>query len=418
MKYNEKKIDYFSNIGKRLNIKYGNVFVEYNKSKNINLLRDYYRQKLDELLLDEDEKNKKENSFDIFKKKTPLILPEEDLNFLDENEKKPYNNYKYYQLHMEKIKRLKNSPSSNEKPRELVYEPNIDSVKRKIISGPKWETMTGRSHETRLNQSYNFSDRKLKLKTEKNIVKNNEYKKKIKLTPLRKNHSSINIFSKNINIIPLSNINNSYLTEKNCQKKEKTEKIQKKKIKKENIIMNLFPRLYSSKTFRLQETDITNKYLKNIFLIKTSQNQSKSPNKLKRSDTKIFRNHQIGLNLEQLKILNNFKNKTNKNKTIKLKKFFKLKNKKMIIIDDKKNNITNEKNLKLNDSYDSTHIKKSYNSYINKSLLEKNKKSLNRSFSLFNLKIKKMNEFYKFNLDEIDQYNLSKIDGVTYKKNN
>ena len=181
--------------------------------------------------------------------------------------------------------------------------------------------------------------------------------------------------------------------------------------------MNLFPRLYSSKTFRLQETDITNKYLKNVFLIKALQNQSKSPNKLKRSDTKIFRNHQIGLNLEQLKILNNLKNKTNKNKTIKLKKFFKLKNKKMIIIDDKKN-ITNEKNLKLNDSYDSTHIKKSYNSYINKSLLEKNKKSLNRSFSLFNLKIKKMNEFYKFNLDEIDQYNLSKIDGVTYKKNN
>ena len=74
--------------------------------------------------------------------------------------------------------------------------------------------------------------------------------------------------------------------------------------------------------------------------------------------------------------------------------------------------------MKLNDSYDSTHIKKSYNSYINKSLLEKNKKSLNRSFSLFNLKIKKINEFYKFNLDEIDQYNLAKIDGVTYKKNN
>ena len=172
------------------------------------------------------------NEFEILEKKTPLILPEEDLNFLDENEKKPYNNYKYYQLHMEKIKRLKNSPPSNEKPRELVYEPNIDSVKRKIISGPKWETMTGRSHETRLNQSYNFSDRKLKLKTEKYIVKNNEFKKKIKLTPLRKNHSSINIFSKNINIIPLSNINNSYLTEKNCQKKEKTEKIQKKKTKK------------------------------------------------------------------------------------------------------------------------------------------------------------------------------------------
>ena len=61
MKNNEEnKINYFSKIGKKLNIKYGNVFVEHYKN-NKKLKDKYYRQELDNLLLDEKERNNKIN---------------------------------------------------------------------------------------------------------------------------------------------------------------------------------------------------------------------------------------------------------------------------------------------------------------------------------------------------------------------
>ena len=57
MKNNEEnKINYFSKIGKKLNIKYGNVYIKYKDKKK--LLHNYYRQQLDNFILDEEERSK------------------------------------------------------------------------------------------------------------------------------------------------------------------------------------------------------------------------------------------------------------------------------------------------------------------------------------------------------------------------
>ena len=56
MKNNDEG-NYFSKIGKKLKIKYGQVFIKY-KQNNKKLFRSYLRQKLDNFLLEEEEKNK------------------------------------------------------------------------------------------------------------------------------------------------------------------------------------------------------------------------------------------------------------------------------------------------------------------------------------------------------------------------
>ena len=189
--------------------------------------------------------------------------------------------------------------------------------------------------------------------------------------------------------------------------------------------MNLFPELDTSKTYLLNETDIKNRYLKNVFFINTSINKI-NKNKSLITDTKIFRKkNQIGLNYEQLKIINAFKDSKKdikeKIKKIKVKKILNKKYK-LLLIDDKKENKNKKIEINNNDESGIKFIKKSFNYFINKSKLKKNinndeSKNNNKSFYL-NHPLIKYRKFYKYNADDINEYNFSKFDNVTLKANN
>ena len=424
---NDEETNYFSKIGKKLNIKYGNVYIEYKDKKK--LLHNYYRQQLDNFLLDEEERSKNRNIFDnlLLKKRNKLMLEDEDSSsdsYNPDKKKKSINIYKYHQLHLEKIKRLKTSHFFDEKPRELVYEPNFDSIKKKVITGPKWNTMTGRKKEKKLilNNTFNICSKKLKsLKR-----KQQEELKKLKIVPLKKNYSAINITQNLQKIAKKLNFNHNHLIpkEKNkfCEKFEKSQEIKKTTPKTEKISMNLFPELDTSKTYLLNETDIKNRYLKNVFFINTSINKI-NKNKSLVTDTKIFRKkNQIGLNYEQLKIINAFKDSRKdikeKIKKLKVKKILNKKYK-LLLIDEKKEN---KKKIEINnnDKYGIRLIKKSFNYFINKSRLKKNNlneddsKNNNKSF-IINHPLIKYREYYKYNADDINEYSFSKFDNITLK---
>ena len=81
------------------------------------------------------------------------------------------------------------------------------------------------------------------------------------------------------------------------------------------------------------------------------------------------------------------------------------------------------KYFKKNKNYynDISNIKKSFNSYINKSLLKYTENNLN-SFILkndnsksFSKKLNKYKEFYNFEVDKINIYNYNKFDNITYR---
>ena len=426
MKNNEESI-YFSKIGKKLNIKYGNVFIEHKKN-NKKLTANYIRQQLENLLLNEEEKSKNRNIFDSFLKKRNKLLLEEDTSsdsfFDNEKEKKSFNNYKYYQLHLDKIKRLKTSNNYDEKPRELVYAPIYDLVDKKIITGPKWNTMTGRKKEKniKVNNSFNICSKELK----KIKKKQKEVLKKLKIIPLKKNYSAVNITHNLQKIVKNLNLNHKYYKpqgkNKICERYVKNNEIKNTTPKKEKTLMNSFPKLNKSKIYLIKETDIKDRYLKNVFFIKTTNNEINQKKSLK-TDIKIFRNKQIGLNYEQLKIINAFKDdKASIKEKIKKLKIKKILNKKykLLLTDNRKNNENKKLNFNTNNNNQIRLFQKSFNYFINKPKYIKNDKCMlkkNKSFYLSHPLYIKNYEFYKYNVDDLNEYNFSKFDNITFKSN-
>ena len=159
MKNNEENC-YFSKIGKKLNIKYGNVFIKY-KKKNKKLFNKFLRQKLDDYLLEENEKNKNADIFELLNRKRAKIMADEDDDndsFYEEYKKDHINtSHKYHQLHLEKIERLKTSHFLEEKKNSSAYEPNYNIIKKRIITGPKWISMTGRESQKKIILDNSFS---------------------------------------------------------------------------------------------------------------------------------------------------------------------------------------------------------------------------------------------------------------------
>ena len=433
MKNNDER-DYFSEIGKKLDIKYGQVYIKY-KQNNKKLFRSYLRQKLDNFLLEEEERNKNKNIFDFLVKQRARIMLEEnddDDSLYDEViKKKPINLYKYHQLHLQKIERLKTSHFFDEKPRDLVYDPNYDSIKRKVIIGPKWKTMTGRKSENRLIINHSFvCPKKLK------IIKSDEVKTTIKndikrLIPLKKNNSSINMIQKLKKLAKKMNLNKPYIKtkekEKICKKNLIPNKATKEtpKTEQKQTIMYSFPKLYTSKIYLLKESDIKNKFLKNVFLINTSYNTDTTNKKNSiRTKTKILRNNEIGLNYEQIKVLEDLrKNKSNMKQKIKKIKIKKELNKKYKLILTDYTKDSNNKTLLFEE--DKTSLNnlndKSFNYLINKSKLEKNNKEIiknaNKTLLLGFQKILKNNEYYNYKIDDINEHSFYKIDNITFKNN-
>ena len=420
MKNNEENC-YFSKIGKKLNIKYGNVFIKY-KKKNKKLFNKFLRQKLDDYLLEENEKNKNADIFELLNRKRAKIMADEDDDndsFYEEYKKDHINtSYKYHQLHLEKIERLKTSHFLEEKKNSSAYEPNYNIIKKRIITGPKWISMTGRESQKKIILDNSFSLPK-QLKTPKPRKKEKIKKQTIKTLP--KNHSSNNMtqklkkFAKKLNLDKIQ-------TKIPFKNKLIKSKIKKTTPKNEVQVLNVFPQLYKTRTYHLKENDIKDKYLKNVFLITSPKRNLEKKNSGK-SYTKIFRNHEIGLNNEQIKAINDFRN-YNKNNNIKGKiKKLKIQN----ILNKKYNlsliNIKNNfkfKNYGLDE--DITGIsttEKSFNYKINKSLLEKNNKEIIRnnykSLFLDYHKFKKIHEFYQYDIRKIKENSFIKSGSRSFR---
>jgi len=420
MKNNEENC-YFSKIGKKLNIKYGNVFIKY-KKKNKKLFNKFLRQKLDDYLLEENEKNKNADIFELLNRKRAKIMADEDDDndsFYEEYKKDHINtSYKYHQLHLEKIERLKTSHFLEEKKNSSAYEPNYNIIKKRIITGPKWISMTGRESQKKIILDNSFSLPK-QLKTPNPQKKEKIKKQTIKTLP--KNHSSNNMtqklkkFAKKLNLDKIQ-------TKIPFKNKLIKSKIKKTTPKNEVQVLNVFPQLYTTRTYHLKENDIKDKYLKNVFLITSPKRNLEKKNSGK-SYTKIFRNHEIGLNNEQIKAINDFRN-YNKNNNIKGKiKKLKIQN----ILNKKYNlsliNIKNNfkfKNYGLDE--DITGIsttEKSFNYKINKSLLEKNNKEIIRnnykSLFLDYHKFKKIHEFYQYDIRKIKENSFIKSGSRSFR---
>ena len=424
MKNNEKRC-YISNIGKKLNILYGNVFIKH-KQKNKKLFLKYLREKLDDFLLDEKEKNKNKDIFNILIRKRAKIMSDQDDendSLFDENQKYHIStSYKYHQLHLEKIERLKTSHFSKEKPICLSYNPNYKLVKKSIITGPKWESLTGRKPEKKLILDNCFSSSN-NLKISK--LRKKEKIKKPNFKTLTKNFSYNNMtqnikkLAKNLIISKSPNKElNKPLKKIITHSKSKSKKSTPRK---QVQVMSVFPKLYTPKTYYLKETDIKDKNLKNIFFIKTSPQNRIGKKNLVKSNTKIFRNHVIGLNNEQIKAINEFRNHNNNIKT----KIKKLNTKKIL---HKKNNLSlndikndfNSKILRCKENITGTSTsEKSFNYLINKSILEKSNKEIirnnYRSLFLDFYKFKKKREFYKYDADKLYDYSFSKFDNRIFR---
>ena len=280
--------------------------------------------------------------------------------------------------------------------------------------------MTGRKKEKELILNKSFKDflEKIKLKHEKK----KKYLKKLKKIKLKKNSSSINFAPKLQKLQEKIKLCTKFEREKN----KKTEKTPIKIVRKLN---SSFPEFRTSEKILLQENDINNKNLQNIFNLETSINNISKINKRKslKTDTKIFRNNdKIGLNYEQIKMINsfkfnknNFKEKKNKPK-IKLKNISNEKNK-LIKIENIKEDTSNKKDA---NNTEINLIKRSFNYFINKSKIKKlnnddNSKTNNyKSFYLNCPRIIKNQEFYKLNFDELNVYSFPKFDNVTFKSIN
>ena len=280
--------------------------------------------------------------------------------------------------------------------------------------------MTGRKKEKELILNKSFKDflEKIKLKHEKK----KKYLKKLKKIKLKKNSSSINFAPKLKKLQEKIKLCTKFEREKN----KKTEKTPIKIVRKLN---SSFPEFRTSEKILLQENDISNKNLQNIFNLETSINNISKINKRKSLKTyiKIFRNkNKIGLNYEQIKMINsfisnknNFKEKKNKPK-IKLKNISNEKNK-LIKIENIKEDTSNKKDA---NNTEINLIKRSFNYFINKSKIKKlnnddNSKTNNyKSFYLNCPRIIKNQEFYKLNFDELNVYSFPKFDNVTFKSIN
>ena len=419
---NDEENYFFSKIGKKSKMIFGGIYLDMKNNKD--LISNHYLQQFDNLFLEEEERKLNISIFDSPEKKVNKSLFESNISldsfFYDEG-KKPINKYKYHQIHLERIKNLKTSQFFDENQKQISYYPNYDFIKSKIISGPKWNKMTGRKKEKELILNKSFKDflEKIKLKHEKK----KKYLKKLKKIKLKKNSSSINFAPKLQKLQEKIKLCTKFEREKN----KKTEK--KTPIKIVKKLNSSFPEFRTSEKILLQENDINNKNLQNIFNLETSINNISKINKRKslKTDTKIFRNNdKIGLNYEQIKMINSFKsNKNNFKEKIK-KPIIKLKNgsnekNKLIKIENTKEDTSNKKDA---NNTEINLIKKSFNYFINKSKIKKlnnddNSKTNNyKSFYLNCPRIIKNQEFYKLNFDELNVYSFPKFDNVTFKSIN
>jgi len=371
------------------------------------------------------------------------------------------NKYKYHYLHIKKLKELKKLKSlKNNKISKQIYEPNIDYIKKRIILGPKWEFMTGRQNDSSLNynQENNSNSKRAETiinnscfhtanKFIMNIDNNNPnktFRKNVsfnnkKIPNYKRNYSSkptnIKISLKrkirngvlnSSNIIDINNFRDKEI-KRNKSSNTLSPKSDKKIIMR-NISMIKCNNLPIPKVHNLNNMKIKDKDLKMLMLPSSLIPYKKKNNKqIFRIKPKIYKNNFVGLNLEQLKVIRDCQKHKKLNSMKKATKFIKINIKDKILSKDQKEKISqsfvnDKKEIKCYYNYnDESMIKKSFNYFINKSLLnyKDNKIKIDKNVDNYEEKSfnynSKNNEFFKFNIDKINIYSFNKFDNVTYK---
>ena len=437
---------YFSSIGKKFKINNAFLNDNINKKSKKKTIRNYFLNRMNN-----SNEIENDNDKDIFLDKDNIF------DMTDQNDKNKNNNYynlieknyeynkkyKYYRNHLEKIKEKKRIESQKQLKKQYghIYEPNLDCIKKKINVGPKWEYMTGRNIlQISNNNTTNYNSEQ---------INNNTSLNKKKIGSITKESNNTNIFDKSVK--ESNSFNDGDLNILKIKPNTKTNKVtlklnkdksikrvttpetlsprtENKTIKKEKTMFNFYTKLLLPKVYKLDYMKIENKLFKNMILpfLDLSKKEKNIKKKI-RTDSRDFKNRFKGLNSEQIKAINDYKKYKKLNSVKKVLKYSKtnLKRKKRLLTSNEKYNNTNyNTNDKLNKmkyiyEYDNLNFK-SFNTYINKSLMKFNqshsniKKILKKDKSLLN-QIKKNNEYYFFNCNEINNYSFKIFDNVTYK---
>ena len=430
MQDNNGKYIFFSSLGKRT--------TKFFLIKNYFIpKKDHYfsiKNKLNNSLIEYDEDKEEFLEKDIF-----------DISYQNKKEQSNINDfyslnnkYKSNKIHLEKLKKFREEKllEKERKHYEQIYEPNIDYIKKRIIIGPKWENITGRKDNKTTNNSLNI-EKHLKDENTNLINKNNEFLDEEKTnydlnkTTLKdKKRKNINLFKRKLlhsskNIFNKKDIQKAFKFSfyNNTKRKFFSPKKEKKLTPKNKSMINLNTKLLISKLYILDKIKVDDTKIAKYISPSTKTFEGKKSFNIK-NGIKIFKSKNIGLNLEELKFINEIKNY----KKIKL---FNNKELNKKIKSDKKSNIIKKikyvrnKDNKIinNDNYDlkeNLWNKKSHNYYIIKSFL---KPKVNKKFEYLNKKdsnsfsnkINKFNKFYDFDCDKIDIYNFNKFDNITYK---
>ena len=423
---------YFSRVALKINDEIGlkKYFIPKNKKK-IRRNNSFLNKRENDL----DEKEETKDSFfnnDIFgisPKNNKNNKPTSALNLSQDNyliEKR----YKYYKKHLDKLK-INDQLKKNKDYHKIILEPNIDSIKRRITSVPKWEYMTGRTGR-RENPEIKSNSVIINSKPENNpfcekllktfmiFKRKNKFKKipKINSCILQPKTDSNNHQKKDIKRETVSN--KSFI-----EKHEKTIKrisscIINRRIK-EKIRLYFDPNLTSSEPLRINNRKYgpMSKYISKYTKVSPKK---KFPEIPKKTMIKNFKSKKLGLNSEEISFINSYletKKLKAVQKNVKIKKI----NITTITKRDKKIPIKLYKNRCIHSSMDNINNSdifkdnisriKSFNSYINKSILNSHAK-LNGKNHSFNT-IKKKFPFYFINYDRLNKYDFAKFDNVTYK---
>lgn len=442
MEDNNGKYIFFSSIGKKLNNAYGlrKYFIEKTEKKSFK--KNDFLKRIEKNFDEKEEDNDSLLNKDIFdisynNVKSKNNSERHNINNINgslslSEENNEYNHkYKYHINHLKKLKMLnKEEQNKNNKiGQAIMYEPNIDTIKKRIIIGPCWKYMTGRKEKPKIDK-YNLilnSNTKPNNTTfchhllnsyikEKNIKKNKVVQ--------RYNNPILSARTNTTNIIKKETSKNSFIDNKIKKSNNiSSENIDKRKIKKDKIMLNLDFSLLLSKIYRIDNEKKTNdKFIKRYILpfSKSINNKKKFHKIYKIQKVKKYKNNFSGLNSEEINIINDYiKNK----KLESLRKEEKMK-RMLIKKKDKKISINLSKHVNLqsyiNNSYEGNYNKKSFNSYINQALLNYQNNNMNiksymvKNKSFHNL-FKKNKEFYYFDYDQINKYNYQKFDNITYK---
>lgn len=443
MEDNNGKYIFFSSIGKKLNNAFGlrKYYIEKTEKKSIK--KNDFLKRIEKNFEEKEVDNDSLLNKDIFdisynKGKSTNNTKRNNVNNINDSlslseENNEYNHkYKYHIIHLKKLKKLNEEEQNknNKKGQAIMYEPNIDTIKKRIIIGPYWKYMTGRKEKPKIDNynlilNSNSKDNNTifchhllnSYIKEKNINKNKVVQ--------RYNNPILSARTNSSNILKKETSKNSFIENKTKKSNNiLSENKDKRKIKKDKTMLNLDFSLLLSKIYRIDNEKKTNdKFIKRYILpfSKTLNNKKNLHKIYKIQKLKNYKNNFSGLNSEEISIINDYiKNK----KLESLRKEEKMK--RMIIKkNDKKMPINLSKHVNLQtymiNSYKDNYNKKSFNSYINQALLNYQNNNMNiiksymvKNESFYNF-LKKNKEFYYFDFDQINKYNYQKFDNITYK---